>query len=119
MELWPKSAGKCPNVSDFEIGEDYLAIINKHLIKIDLDKVPIYSKSIKVLYWEEVGYQRKGFNNKFYSDYRAGKLGYFVWSKKELERYKQDYCIDEEKEYFQKYVIDKFIDGKTCCIFSW
>ena len=115
--------------------EEYEDARNKVLIRIDLKKVPTYEKTIKVLYFEEVGYQRKGLNTNFYKDYKDGKIGYFVWSKAELEHYKQDYC-DEPYEYiypngeksgnmvypkdnFQKNIIDNFTEGKDCVIFNW
>lgn len=104
-------------------------------IEIDLEKVPTYEKALKVLFYSEVGYQRKGLNGKFYEDYEAGKIGYFVWTKAELERYKQDYC-DEPYEYvypngeksgkmvypkdsFQKNIIDNFVEGSDCVTFDW
>lgn len=104
-------------------------------IEIDLKKVPTYKKALKVLFYSEVGYQRKGLNGKFYEDYKAGKIGYFVWTKAELERYKQDYC-DEPYEYiypngkksgkmvypkddFQKNIIDEFVEGRDCVTFDW
>ena len=115
--------------------DEYLEARDKLIINIDLDKVPIYEKEIKVLYYEEVGYQRKGLNKLFYDDYENGKIGYFVWSKEELEKYKKDYC-DEPYEYkypngemsgklvypkdnFQRNIIDKFEEGKDCVTFSW
>ena len=140
MEVWPNEFGEEPQIEDFKTGEDeydftaWEAARNAHIIKIDLDKVPMYEKKVKVLYYEEVGYQRKGLNSKFYSDYRAGEIGYFVWKKAELIRYKRDYC-DNKKEYiypngessgsylypkrdFQRNIIDNF--GKHCCAtFSW
>ena len=126
MTLWPNNAGKRPNPSDFKTEngdfdvDSYDAARDKHIIRVDLENVPTYQKAVKVLYYEEVGYQRKGFNAKFYDDYKAGKIGYYCWSKAELGRYKKDYCVDDEvKEYFQKNIIDKFTDGETCCIFSW
>ena len=105
------------------------------IIKIDLKKVPTYEKKIKVLYYDEVGYQRKGLNAKFYDDYENGKIGYFVWTKAELERYKQEYC-DEPHEYiypngtksgdmvypkenFQRNIINNFTEGEDCVIFDW
>lgn len=104
-------------------------------IKIDLEKVPLKEKSIKVLPIEEVGYQRKGLNGKFYDDYESGKIGYFVWTKAELERYKEEYC-DEPYEYvypngeksgnmvypkldFQRHIIDHFTEGEDCVTFDW
>lgn len=141
MELWPNKFGKQPDIEDYKIGEDnynfdaYHAKLDACVIKIDLDKVPLYKKKIKILYIEEIGYQRKGLNNKFYQDYNDGKIGYYVWSKKELQRYKKDYCdkahehvwangeksgiIDRPKLEFQRNIIDNFIDGECVATFWW
>lgn len=105
----------------------------KYIIKINLDNVPTIDKVIKVLPRKEIGYQRKGLNSKFYEDYRNGKIGYFVWNKAELERYKEEYCdepyeytypngekeIISPKEDFQKNIIDKFTEGEDCATFNW
>lgn len=144
MQLWPNSAGKYPEPEDFKIGKDengdiydwdkYEAALAEHQIKVDLEKVPTYKKKIKVLYYKEIGYQRKGLNSKFYSDYDNGDIGYFVWTKSELLRYKRDYCDNKyeyiypngdpsghyiyEKRDFQRNIIDKF--EKHCCVtFDW
>lgn len=130
MKLWDSKFGEYPDIENFKIGEDkdgpifdwetYDRLKEEHTITVDLEKVPTYKKKIKILWREEVGYQRKGFNKQFYDDYEEGKIGYYVWNKSDLERYKEDYCIDEEiKEHFQKYVIDPFIDGQCCVTFSW
>jgi hypothetical protein len=141
MEVWPNEFGKVPQVEDFKIGEDkydweaYDAAKGEHIVKINLEKVPLYDKVLKVIYIEEVGYQRKGLNNQFYRDYRDGKIGYYVWSNKELQRYKKDYC-DRPYEYvyangeksgqiihpkidFQRNIIDNFKEGECVVTFSW
>lgn len=104
-------------------------------IEIDLEKVPKKNKTIKVLFYNEVGYQRKGLNGKFYDDYEEGKIGYFVWNLKELKRYKKDYCdrqhryiypngeksndIVTPKKDFQHNIIDTFVEGECVVTFSW
>ena len=128
LPKWNKGEGwKCWD--EFEEEE------NKFMIKIDLDKVPTYKKEIKVIYIDEIGYQRKGLNGKFYDDYEDGKIGYFVWSLDELKRYKDEYC-DEPYEYqypngkmsgemiypkdnFQNNIIDHFIEGEDVVTFDW
>lgn len=98
----------------------YQSDCDKIQIKIDLDKVPTKLVTIKVIYYKEIGYQRKGLNSDFYKDYRDGKIGYFVWSKSELERYKHDYCDESYiKNDFQKNIINEFEDGKDCVTFDW
>ena len=124
MEVWPISAGPISKFSDYKIGvneyddEAYDSLMNANKIKINLDEVPILKRDCQVLYKKEVGYQRKGLNGKFYNDYDDGKIGYFVWTKAELERYKEDYCEDDMKEHFQKYVIDNFVEGECCVTFD-
>ena len=105
----------------------------KHVILIDMNKLPTKDRVIKVLPNEEVGYQRKGLNSKFYDDYQNGKIGYFVWTKAELERYKEEYCDDSyeytysngeketvgPKEDFQNNIINNFTEGEDCVTFDW
>lgn len=102
---------------------------------IEYGNIPIINKQIYIIGYDEIGYQRKGLNDKFYQDYEDNKIGYFVWTKKELERYKEEYCDDpyeyvypngeksgdiiDEKEMFQHNIIDKFIEGECCVCFSW
>lgn len=100
-------------------------------VQINLDDVPIVKKSIKIIGFEEIGYQRNGLNYKFYDDYTEGKIGYYVWSKKELERYKNEYCDeDHPSEYdrhymvtpkadFQENIIDVFTEGENVVCFDW
>lgn len=137
LEVYPKGT-KLPEWNDgkgWKDFDDYKEARNKLVIKIDLEKVPTYEKKIKVLFYREVGYQRKGLNCHFYDDYKNDKIGYFVWSKAELERYKEDYCdepyeyqypngemsgdIINPKENFQQNIIDNFEEGKDCVTFSW
>ena len=104
---------------------------DKQTMKIYFKDIPTYKKKIKILYKKEVGYQRKGLNADFYKDYREGKIGYFVWNKKELERYRNDYCDDDHpSEYdrhyictpkadFKENIIDNFIEGECCVTFDW
>lgn len=106
-------------------------------VEINLNEkdIPTFDMEESVLYGEKVGYQRKGLNGKFYDDYRDGKIGYFVFTKAELERYKDEYC-DEPYEYvysngeksgemvypkdnFQKNIINHFVEGEMFVTFDW
>ena len=87
-----------------------------NVLKINFNDVKEKKVKIKVLYREEVGYQRKGFNTQFYNDYDDGKIGYFVWNKEELMRYKTDYA--NEPEAFQGNIIDNF-EENCVCTFDW
>ena len=89
---------------------------NSNVLEINFNDVKEKKIRIKVLYKEEVGYQRKGLNNQFYDDYIVGKIGYFVWNKEELMRYKSDY--DNEPEVFQRNIIDNFKEN-CVCTFDW
>ena len=105
------------------------------MVKLNTKNIPTFDKEEDVLYGTEVSYQRKGFNNKFYDDYDKGRIGYFVFTKAELERYKDEYC-DEPYEYvypngeksgemiypkdnFQKNIIDHFVEGEMFVTFDW
>ena len=43
-------------------------------------------------------------------------IGYFVWDKKELMRYKTDYAINPKE--FQKNIFDNF-EENCVCTFDW
>lgn len=88
-------------------------------LRIFCDDIPHKEMKLPVVYYNERGYQRKGLNGQFYQDYRDGKIGYFVWSKAELERYLKDYVEDDMKDYFKKNIVDVFEDGKDVCSFDW
>ena len=133
------------NMHDYEWREEsysskgcFMKISNKQtgkLLTIDLEKVPLYNQPVSIIGREEIGYQRKGLNDKFYEDYKNGKIGYFVWTKEELERYKEEYCDDpyeyiypngeksgkivSPKKDFQENIIDNFVEGECCVCFSW
>jgi hypothetical protein len=143
--LWDNKYGKCPEPEDFVDGknedgsikyniEEYLKQKTLHTITVDFDKVPTYNKEITVIFYEEVGYQRKGLNSQFYKDYEEGKIGYYVWNLKELQRYKKEYCdkpfnqvysngeVGQKiypKQNFQNNIINNFKEGECVVTFSW
>lgn len=121
-----------------EYDEDHPEVSDKFWDEVEKVKVKVYWRDlpkktveIKVIYRDEIGYQRKGLNDQFYKDYNDGKIGYFVWTKDELERYKKDYCgEDHVSEYdrhyictpkrdFQEAIIDTFVEGECCVCFDW
>lgn len=95
--------------------------------KINLNEVPTKVVLQKVIGIEKVGYQRKGLNDKFYDDSLNGKIGYYIWSLDELNRYKDEYCDERDeygigynpKEEFQKNIIDKFVEGQCVVVFDF
>lgn len=102
----------------YVLGANKEGIEPKQLI-ICADDIPQYETELPVVYYTEVGYQRKGLNGQFYQDYEDGKIGYFVWTKAELERYLDDYVEPDRKEYFKANIVDVFEDGKDVCSFDW
>lgn len=99
---------------------------------LSFEEIPVIKKKVPVIYWKEVGYQRKGLNSKFYKDYEDGKIGYFVWTKAELERYLDEYCDEDTeiehgdtkytatyKDNFRVNIIDKFNEGTDVVSFDW
>jgi hypothetical protein len=86
---------------------------------VDVNDIPQKTITVKGIYFEEVGYQRKGLNLKFYKDYENGIIGQFVTTLSELERYKKEYCTtQEDKDKFQRNIIDKFVEGETIVDFG-
>jgi len=81
--------------------------------------VGIYKKPEQVVYYETIGYQRKGMKSRFYKDCEEGKLNYFVLDKATLEMYKETYVVDDMKGYFQENIIDQFVEGEMVVTFSW
>ena len=102
----------------YVLGANKEGIEPKQLV-ICVDDIPQYETELPVVYYTEVGYQRKGLNGQFYQDYEDGKIGYFVWTKAELERYLDDYVEPDRKEYFKANIVDVFEDGKDVCSFDW
>ena len=89
-------------------------------VTIELDNVPLYYKDITILCYNQLAYQEIEFNDKFLENYEAEKKiesGIYLWTKKDLEQYKNEYCIPDEKDRFQKYIIDKFTEGEDCVCF--
>ena len=85
-----------------------------------MDNVPLYYKDITILCYNQLAYQEIEFNDKFLENYEAEKKiesGIYLWTKKDLEQYKNEYCIPDEKDRFQKYIIDKFTEGEDCVCF--
>ena len=95
-------------------------------IDINLKDLPRKNIHRDVVYYKEVGFQRKGLNHKFYEDCNKKLIKYpYIWTLKELYEFKDEYCdeirvIDGITHYakkdFQKNIIDNFEEGK-CVVF--
>ena len=78
---------------------------------------------VKGVYYNEVGYQRKGMNGIFYNDYTK----YFLWGNKEdfIKAYDSGYCDNDEntlkemQEYFKENFLDNYIFGKSLLLASF
>lgn len=90
---------------------------DKSTHSVKYSDIPTIDVEINTIGVESIGHQRKGVNEQFYIDINTGKINYIVFSKKELEKYKEKYVLEDKKEYFQKYIIDPFIDGECCVTF--
>lgn len=95
-------------------------------IDIKLKDLPRKNIYRDVIYYKEVGFQRKGLNHKFYEDCDKKLIkSSYIWTLKELYEFKDKYCdeikvIDGFTHYskkdFQKNIIDNFEEGK-CVVF--
>ena len=82
---------------------------------------------VKGVYYNEVGYQRKGMNGIFYNDYTK----YFLWGNKEdfIKAYdclddsgyydRDENTLNEMQEYFKENFLDNYIFGKSLLLVSF
>jgi len=105
---------------NFKNAAEYRKALNDIIITIKDEDVPRTKIKVNHIYYKEVGYQRKGLNNQFYKDFDNGKIGEYVWTLAELERYKNEYCdTEQQKKNFQTNIIDNFKEGKCFVEFNW
>lgn len=97
-------------------------------LRILQSTIPTLDKEDIGFYYEEIGYQRKGMKGEYYSAYRAGKFGYFVYDKETLLDLYENYVDEEDydgnpttqyKENFKEEILDKFVEGETIVGFDW
>lgn len=80
------------------------------------------SRKIKVLPYEEIGYQRKGMNDQFYEDFKNFELYFEKSAVQTAARYLRTDIFGENKtlkEHFQENFIDNFIEGQSMFFASW
>ena len=96
----------------------YKFICGKIEKEFHMANCPTYEKEVEVYYWsDEIGYQRKGLNHKFYDDFTEDD--YFVLTKEKMQYIYDNYVDDDYKEHFKNELLDNFIEGKTYCVFDW
>jgi hypothetical protein len=75
-----------------------------------------------VIYFKEIGYQRKGMNSMFYKDFENGKPYLDIEAVKKAYKYLQaDHInsLEELRQNFQENFIDNFIEGESVFYASW
>lgn len=111
--------------------ERWLDKVEANIIKVMVKDVPQKKVKIKVLYREEIGYQRRGLNDKFYEEHNEDCGDYIAWTKEELEHVlnvgcDEDHPSEHDRHYictpkadFKENIIDAFVEGKCCVWFNW
>lgn len=90
---------------------------DKQIVTIKASDIPLREKNDKVIYIQEIGYQRKGLNDLFYEKYT--KDDYFVFTKNRLKFIYDNFVEEEYKKHFKEAILDKFEEGKTFVTFDW
>lgn len=101
-----------------EEGIVYIAKDKKTKKEIRIINPITYPKKEKCIFVEEVGYQRKGANKKFYDDNMWGGYPCIVDKKILLDHWIKYFSDTEDMKYqFKTNIIDKFIEGETFVIY--
>lgn len=83
--------------------------------------IPIKKVTDKVIRGNEIGYQRKGLNRRFYDEWKDEQ--YLVIDKERIQYIYDNCCIEDSdydyKEHFKSEILDNFVEGETFCTFSW
>lgn len=82
-----------------------------------LEGYKVTNEVIDVIYCQESRTRSKLFNDDFYRDWDNGLTYYWLWTKKEVEVYRDLYAIDPDL--FTSVFIDPFIDGESVVYISW
>ena len=98
-------------LSSYEVDEKYTEVYESDFT---------YTHSFLALDYEDIGWQRKGANRKFYED---GLWGSAVYTKDELIRHWNEYFSSADtygpceawvaRQRFKENIVDKFIEGET------
>ena len=105
-------------IKDINASSAYLEQNSRFIVEMDFEE---FGKS-EVIYFEKKGYQRKGMNRRFYSDFRNDGFYFDLPSIKKAYQYLDGDHINslvELQENFQKNFIDNIIEGKSIFFVSW
>ena len=97
---------------------EYIELHSRFIVEKDFDE---FGKS-KVIYFQSKGYQRKGMNGRFYTDFGNDSLHFDLQSVKNAYHYlERDHIssLEELQENFQKNFIDNFTEGESIFFVSW
>ena len=132
--IYPEDV-ELPEYKEGDDYDEYQKRLDSVLVRIDHKDVPRKKVRIKVLYFKEVGYQRKGLNARFFEECDNDDAIVYIWTCEELLQYKEKYC-DESYEYiypngqksgemcypkdnFQRNIIDHFTEGEDVVYVNW
>lgn len=80
--------------------------------------LPLRTDIDQIFIGDEIGYQRKGLNGDFYSEFTKDDIT--VVKRDRLEYIYQNYCNDKEvQEHFKAVILDQFVEGEMFVFFSW
>jgi hypothetical protein len=82
----------------------------------------VEKRNVNVIYFKEIGYQRKGMSSKLFKDFENEKPYLDLDTVKKVCKYLQaDHIssLEELQQNFQKNFIDNFIEGESVFYASW
>ncbi|MET3877750.1 hypothetical protein [Chitinophaga sp. OAE865] len=80
---------------------------------------PVAFSNRQVIYYQEAGYQRKGMNREFYSDFGNCQLYFTKEDVCNAERYLDTDYRPDLAEHFKTFFIDNFVEGESVFFPSW
>jgi hypothetical protein len=105
-------------ITELKISPEYVELNRQFIVDKDCEEFGVS----KVIYFQQEGYQRKGMNSKFYSDFENDKLYFDLESLRKAYNYLEADHISSLKELqqnFQENFINNFIEGKSIFQVSW
>lgn len=116
----PRPGGYFESFTIAELSE-YSGYVEKYkhfIVKVESDEFG----SEPVIYFEEIGYQRKGMRASFYEDFESCRL-YFLLAdvKRAYEYSKEDHIgdLDDRQRNFRRHFVENFVEGESIFCPSW